>query len=195
MSLPGFHDIESATYVYVSNELINNKRYGWYTLEDGESGQPNKIVISERAVTGLLDKLELKKVEVKAGKKTEEKEKLDIHLIIDDAGKSCRNIIRCGLGTTFCRGFLLKLNSLSSELYAFKPITIIATPALENEKVVFAGLKIGSESVRADWQTDVNFEEIITSINELLLVQRSTNKNNQVQPVQALAGEEEEIPS
>jgi hypothetical protein len=150
----GLHDIETSIYLFISNEATPEGRFAWYTLSEGENCQ---------AFTGRLEKLELKDVEVKAGKKVETKSKLDIHI---KAGFD-KYIIRTGLDTTFYKGLLLKLNNLTEEQLA-ETITITATPSVDSDKVVFAGIRVNDESVRADWDPEANFFEIIDHLNENL---------------------------
>lgn len=159
----GLHDIETPIYLFIGNESTPEGRFAWYTLSEGENGQSNKKYISQRALTGKLEKLELKEVEVKAGKKIESKNKLDIHL---KAG-SDKYIIRTGIDTTFYKGLLLKLNALTEEQLAGF-ITITATPSIDSDKVVFAGIRLNDESIRANWAPDANFTEIIQNINQSL---------------------------
>jgi hypothetical protein len=159
----GLHDIESATYLFISNENTPEGRYSWYTLVEGENGQANKKCISQKALTGKLEKLELKDVEVKACKKVETKPKLDIHIKADGD----KYVIRTGIDTTFYKGLLLKLNALTDEQLA-NNITITATASVDSDKVVFAGVRFNDESIRANWEPEANFFEIIDQINEVL---------------------------
>lgn len=160
----GLHDIETATYLFISNELTPEGRYGWYTLTEGENGAANKKLVVQRALTGKLEKLEVKDVEVKAGKKVENKTKLDVHI---KAGND-KYIIRTGLDTTFYKGLLLKLDALTDEQIAGL-ITITATPSVDSDKVVFAGVRAHEENIRADWQPEADFLGIINQVNETLL--------------------------
>ncbi len=159
----GLHDIETPIYLFISNESTPEGRFPWYTLAEGENGQTAKKYISQKALTGKLEKLELKEVEVKAGKKVEAKNKLDIHL---KAG-SDKYIIRTGLDTTFYKGLLLKLKALTETQLAGL-ITITANPSTDSDKVVFAGIRLEDEAVRAEWLPEANFSEIIQNINSSL---------------------------
>ncbi len=160
---PGLHNVETATYLFISNEPTPEGRFGWYTLGEDENGQAVKKYVPQRALTGTLEQLELKEVTVKAGKKEENKIKLDVHI---QAG-SDKYIIRTGLDTTFYKGLLLKLNALTSnQLQSL--LTITATPSVDSDKVVFAGIRINNESIKADWEPDADFPAMVESINERL---------------------------
>ncbi len=177
----GLHDIDTATYLFISNEVTPEGRYAWYTLTEGENGQANKKLISQKALTGKLEKLEVKDVEVKAGKKVENKSKLDIHI---KAGND-KYIIRTGLDTTFYKGLLLKLNALTDEQLAGY-LTITATPSVDSDKVVFAGVRVNEENIRANWEPGANFFAIIDDLNEVLKSFSSAEKEFSEEKVASL---------
>lgn len=158
----GLHQLETTNYLFVGQELLNNVKCPWYTLEDGGS----KLIVKQNAITGLLEKIELVEVKVKAGNKVENKIKLDTTI---RAGEE-KFVVRTGYDTTFAKGLVLRLARLSAADLQ-RLITIKATPALESDKVVFANVLQDDESIRLEdgtWAKEFDIAAEVEAINDKL---------------------------
>ncbi|MCC5634994.1 hypothetical protein LC593_03830 [Nostoc sp. CHAB 5844] len=130
----GFGSIPKPQYIFVSKE----SDHCWYMLSD----DARQIPIYERALTGIITEIELKKeVETSQGKS----EKTDLHILADKP-----YIIRSGSESYFSKGLLLSLNALSYE-QLLQPLTIAVSPG--DKAIVFCTIyhPITYRSVGVSW--------------------------------------------
>jgi hypothetical protein len=124
----------------------------WYTLT--KDGQPQELTHS--ALTGYLQSLEFIQKEYK-GKLTS---KLRFKML---AHRPCT--LEAGSESTFTKGFLSAIASLTLEQLRDHPITIEAIPA-DDDKVLFCSVWLGSEKIFQPWDEATNWRAIAIKAKE-----------------------------
>ncbi|MBE9206784.1 hypothetical protein IQ244_09705 [Nostoc sp. LEGE 06077] len=130
----GFGSIPKPQFVFVSKE----HDHCWYMLSD----DAKQIPIYDRALTGVITEIEIKKtVETSQGKS----EKTDLHILGDKP-----YIIRSGSESYFSKGLLLSLDALSYE-QLLRPLTIGVSPG--DKAIVFCTIyhPVTYRSVGVSW--------------------------------------------
>jgi len=130
----GFGSIPKPQYIFVSKE----SDHCWYMLSD----DAKQIPIYDRALTGIITEIDVKKeVETSQGKS----EKTDLHILADKP-----YIIRSGSESYFSKGLLLSLNGLSYE-QLLQPLTIAVSPG--DKAIVFCTIyhPVTYRSVGVSW--------------------------------------------
>jgi hypothetical protein len=138
----GFGESPSGLAIFCNRANTNT----WYTLD--RDSQPQEISYS--ALTGYLQSLEFIKGEYKSKPTCKLRFKILAH-------RPCT--LEAGAESTFARGFLMAIASLTPDQLHDHPITIEAIPA-DDDKVLFCSVWLGTEKVFQKWDESTDWRAI-----------------------------------